>query len=353
VGFVDRLKGFAGFLRGSDADHLVFKWIPHEEATPVERGKGYYQLQIGEMFLAKDRSWWQGIAPSVQGALITDVGQTKVTLPLMVGPSELSRQANAVVMRDQPLTTWIPYNSGSLEVELVLVGVKTVNYLERAVDAVTEISKLLAVPQLSQALGIADAVVKLGDKLLTPEAPGDLRATLAAEFSMAAEDPSNPVQSGYLAVLNTGDKTDPDLKSRLKVVDGELHTDSGHLTDFDYLLIRVLTSPKAKDWRDLSAVLEPFNKAVEKGQGGNAEQAKAMLYAAQNAGWRSADLSRQYAATVGQEILASYNEQVPDTQITPAAVIPPTDEGLAAEPASFEGMKADQVAEQFAVVPVG
>lgn len=192
------LKRAAAWLYSSPADHLLdFRLQDSNRNGAVGAGAGYFQLQVSEMFLSKDRKWWNGIVPSIQGEVRLIHGTEVVGLPCMVGPGRFSSNTTRVSFSDQPLTDWLPYADGTIEIRLALTAVKQVNYLEQSLDALDKVAALVNVPQVSAVLEVARTVADVADDVMAPEDEDDLRPVLAAQFSASADDHRNPVESTY------------------------------------------------------------------------------------------------------------------------------------------------------------
>jgi hypothetical protein len=309
------LRNAISKLHSSPADHLLdFRSSDVDGAGPVGPTEGYFQLQISEMFLSKDRKWWNGIVPSIQGEVRLLYGQEIVGLPCMVGPGRFSSNTTRISFTDQPLTDWLPYNDGTIEIRLALTAVKQINYLEKSLDALDKVAALVNVPQVSAVLTVARTVADVADDVMAPEDEDDLRPVLAVEFSLSADDPRSPVEASSFVILNSSDSKYSETDFEIR--DGELYRDGQHFVGCDYMVVRLLTK-RTKVWRTIPAIDAAIDAAVAKAATGTRQQAVALLYAAQAVVLDCVDLSLSDQERVVGEIWDHYNKHVPTNAQAP------------------------------------
>ena len=169
------------------------------------------------------------------------------------------------------------------------------------------------VPQLSAALTIATPLAN-GLSELVGATTNNLMLGLQQTWSSGTAGGAS-LRAGYIAVvLAEESEIKPD---NLWVVDGRLRygtsKDAKPLTGFNYMLFRLERRDERDDWDSLTAIRDPYNKAIEMLQAGNTEQADAFIRAAKAAAFLAPELTRNVdQRRVVKQIQQRYEEAKDD-----------------------------------------
>ena len=311
-----------------DAQHLERIVIPPDHIVPaptgptaLKAGEGYFRLWVAEMFLASDQQWFSTYYPVVQSLTTFQFGggAKPVEIAQIAGPRHLQKidpsNLDRVVQVSHTLTPLVPFAGGTVQIEAGLMAMQADDLLQRFLDVVGSFSALMAVPQLSAALGIANTVSDGVEELL---GVGSNRLMLGYQQTFAAGDGAgNQMGSGYIALLNSDSgSTAPE---HYWVRDGGLLfgrdiASANQITGVDYMLLRLETLPQRDDWDGLASINEPWTKAIESlsqvDASGNLRvaDAEAFIRAAAVAALNSPDLTAQDRIRVAKAIRDRYRE---------------------------------------------
>jgi hypothetical protein len=202
-----------------------------------------------------------------------------------------------------------------VQIEAGLMAMQADDLLQRFLDVVGSFSALMAVPQLSAALGIANTVSDGVEELL---GVGSNRLMLGYQQTFASGDGAgNQMGSGYIALLNSDSgSTAPE---HYWVKDGSLLfgrdvASAIQITGVDYMLLRLETLPQRDDWDSLASINDPWKKAIESlsqvDSAGNPRvaDAEAFVRTAAVAALNSPDLTAQDRIRVAKAIRDRYRE---------------------------------------------
>lgn len=287
---------------------------------PLKAGEGYFRFWVTEMFLQSDREWFHTFYPVVESLTTFQFGVGNASTPVahVAGPNHLQEidpsHLDMVVQVNHLLTPLVPFSGGTVQVEAGLMRTEADDLLQRFLDVVGSFSVLLAVPQLSTALNVANTVSDGVEKLL---GVGSNRLMLGYQDTFTGAGGGNPLAPMYIALLNAvrGSTRAENYwvknSGLLFGADGESATP---LTGLDYMLLRIETLPERDDWDSLSTINEPWQKAIDAltqvDAAGNPRVADADTYVrlAAAEALRSPDLTEQDRRRVAKAIRERYQE---------------------------------------------
>lgn len=225
-----------------NADRFVLTFIPAPDRPELKPNECYVRLWLADMFLKRDRQWFEDRYPMVHASLqLSYAGQQASFTTVARAPEGALAPGER---RNYPLSPLLPWRGGVIEVEAGLSGLPGKNLLAPVLDVLGDLSKLVA-PPLSSALAVVNQVGAAVDGLLTannePVVLG-LHEAFAAQGAGARQ-----LQAGHLAVVAASPAELP--PSSLSIVDGVLHTNSRPLTAVDHMLIEVSGLIERDDWR--------------------------------------------------------------------------------------------------------
>lgn len=127
-------------------------------------GEGYFRIWISHMLLARERDWFSVRFPSVSAFTTFNFGgsPTPVEIAHIAGPQHLkdvdARHLDNVISVNQLVCATVPFHGGSVEFEAGLLSIEARDEMAHFLNAMGTVASLVAVPQLSAALTIADKV---------------------------------------------------------------------------------------------------------------------------------------------------------------------------------------------------
>jgi hypothetical protein len=266
-------------------------WV--HDAAPAKPGTAYMQLFLQEMWLTTERSWVDHYAPVAYSVVKLSFGDQTIEIPASLGDFEFAEGEDFKNLQDAlrlnyPMTPPLPYNGGVVEVSAALVRLKTSSGLKEIVSAMDQLSRVLAVPQLSAVVSVAGPVANALDSVL-----GQTKERLALGLHQSFKyNSQEQLSSGYyLAAHYDGD--DRNLLKKLIVQDGALRWQRGgeRVRDFDYMLFRLEMQPQRDDVEYLTSIFGWMKKAQEAAIGDRLEEARGFVQQACLAAWSSPDLT--------------------------------------------------------------
>jgi hypothetical protein len=298
---LDRMKSWVN----RNADHFVVHFIPAADAPPLVAHQSYLRLWLTDMFLKRDREWFENQYPMVHATVqLTYAGRTASFSSLARAPEGRLGPGDR---RNYPLTPLLPWSGGVVEIEAGLSALPGKNLLAPALDVLQQVSRLVA-PPLSSALAVADQVGAAIDGLLSAN---NEPVVLGLHDAFATQGGgARALQPGHFAVVA---KRPAELKAEaLSVVASELHVTADgatrQLTDADYLLVEVSSLRERDDWR-FPALEELIAKAVEAVVGGNQDDYERYRTAALTMALTASDLTpvdrQRVARAVRDELTAA------------------------------------------------
>lgn len=255
----------------SEAEHSTYKFIesPHVQgrtmfATPALSGEHYFQITLAEMFLKNDRKWFTEYSPAVYSVVTLKFGDKIETLSHVAGPSGLkdlkADSVNAGVTINYPLIPLTPFNGGTVQIEAGLVALPGKNDVKRLLKVLTDVSKSLAVPQLSVALTFAQPLV---DGITELVGADTTRLVLRLHDAF---NQGKPIASRYLVSINAPDATLDEEQMWVKgdrLYYGPNQAGAQGLKGYDYALFRVDVVDERDDYGALSAIDGPYQSAID------------------------------------------------------------------------------------------
>lgn len=293
------------------------------DPEPIAPGEGYFRLWLSQMLLRNDREWFKTRYPVVESLTVFSFGtMPSVEIAQIAGPSRLrdldATHLDRVIQADFPLTPLVPFSGGIVQIQAGLLAMlmQGGDLLQRFLDVVGSLSSLVAVPQLSIALGITGTAKKGVEQLM---GIGDKQMKLGYQqtFTGKGGGGANELKPGYIALLGAPVGTYP--AEQLWVQDsgllvGQSEDSASPLTGVDYMLLRLEVRKDRDDWNQLTTIREPYDKAIQSlGQfdaAGNPREVDADIYikSAALAAIASPDLSGQDRVRVAKAIREQYNE---------------------------------------------
>ncbi|WP_037309763.1 hypothetical protein [Amycolatopsis orientalis] len=214
----------------TNAKQLTLRFYADDGAEPLDPGEGYVRLWLAEGFLATARSWGNDHFPALHGGVTLSFAGRATPFTRFTKPSA---PLSAGVYLDYPMTTLLPFVGGTVELEAGLYRATVAGPLAAAVEIGGKLASLIG-PPLSMAADIADKISQgLGIVLdAQKEAP-----VLGLHHTLVSDGGGGQVlRSGSLVLINAQEH---ELPAGLRMENGRLRSDSGLLTGFDYLVLRV------------------------------------------------------------------------------------------------------------------
>jgi hypothetical protein len=288
---------------------------PPEDDMPIESGKGYFRFWLVTMFLKYDREWFRERFPAVHSNIRFEFGDDSVELANVVSTATMlsvnQGDAGSINVQNRPLTPLVPFNGGTIDLKVGLVSMKGMDVLANFTSAMDDITKSVATSELSTVLKSLD-IINAGIGKLFDTDRDVLRVGHAESFT----SDENRLLPGYAAIINQpDDSVNPD---HLWVMDDTLMVGRYGLEDAtpfdaaDYILLRIETAQERDDWRNLSRIKEPFDKALlEIGKvepGDDSTIADGFIRTAILNAYTSPELSREQRPKVCKTIRDEYRE---------------------------------------------
>jgi hypothetical protein len=290
--------GMVGSWINQNATKYQYVPIPAEQ-TEVQLAnevvmpeRDYFSLTLSEMFLTQSRAWFTNQYPAVHSAVFLKFAdRDRVSFSNVSRPKD-ERLAQGVYL-NYPLVEMLPYNGGSVEIELALIALKGTNSLALAIDVLQDFAGLVAAP-LGQALEVAERVTS-GIQRLIDTTKGEVHLGAHQTFAPAG---ANQLRQGYFAVLMTDDQK---IGQRLYVKDDRLYEDKQgskiQYSGSDYVLYKVERTSQRPDWR-LSYINDPLKETQKAMMLGEKEKADIYRSATLLAAMQAPDLTYEDRWTV-------------------------------------------------------
>jgi hypothetical protein len=228
----------------------------------LEYGRHYIRLWLAQVYLAKQTHFLQTWYPAVHALVKFDFQGRPVEFPTIADASRVGMKQDVntgdVIAQNFVLTPLIPFNNGTIDLDAGLSAIKGANYLESFITTLSDFSSLLAVPQFTAALKIAEPLAKGLQSMLSI---GGVHLALHDGFA------EKRVGGYWMAVRAGGDQINPD---ELIVKNDQLRQPrkgdpekSDPLEGYDYMLFRLEVTEKGPDYRSLASIQDPMKKAHE------------------------------------------------------------------------------------------
>ncbi len=258
----------------SEAVHYTYLWIPTGniemppdtklDPTPLSAGQRYFRIWLVEMFLKDDRKWGASWYPAVMLSVQLKFGNKVEEITHIAGESTLKnfdmKALNKGVAVDHEVTTLLPFNGGTVNLEAALLAMEGKSDLRSLLKVLGDFSKLLVVPQLSAALAVATPLANgIAELVGATNAHPELR--LQAAWTGAESGNPNLLRAGYFVVLSA--EAGEIKPEELSVKNNQLHKGGKQLTGYHYMLFRVDTTDVRDDWDSLTSISEPYKLALD------------------------------------------------------------------------------------------
>jgi len=188
----------------------------------INRDQMYFTVRINEMHLGENRQWWTVYDPLVVAVAEFNHGQERITVPSVVGPNLIRKQAPSdqarygVVLLDTRITGPHPYRGGDVDLSVGLYRVQRADHAHALLKVVDSLSASLGGP------GELQTIAKMGGALLEGvEGLLGLQETtyLAGHRVSMASSPLEPFAAGFSALIAPPTPTEI---TRLRVEDRRL-----------------------------------------------------------------------------------------------------------------------------------
>jgi hypothetical protein len=259
-------------------DHIEKADFKDEE---LAAGKHYFRLWIAEMFLDKRVDWFREWYPMAHTLVSFQFGDQNLQVPHVAGAGQLQgvgeESLAKMIQLNHQLTSLMPFNGGTVEVVAGLLAMKGKDYIASVVKVMGDLSKLLVVPQLSTALGVALPIAS-GVQDLLGGGSGQMRLGMHQTFVGSGGSAQNVLRPGYFATID-GNATDYE-ETEFWVKGGRLFHGASMAScvpfeSASHMLFQVEFREQRDDWMSLKNIQDAYNEAVK--QQGEGEDEKADL----------------------------------------------------------------------------
>ncbi len=276
--------------------HVVFP-DPQAALPDIIPMRGYLRVWLSEMFLAKSRDWFVDVHPAVHAQVRLKFAGREVEIGRVAQPPKDALGKGVHV--DYALSSLLPYNGGTVEIEAALLALAGTNQLQAVIGILKGFSDLVG-PPLASALTIADQV-GAGMQQLMGVTDGQVHLGYHQQFGSQGGGGANVLRPGYIAVvLANADEVKP---GDLSVIAGRLHHRGQPLVGRDYLLLRIEGRNERDDWL-LPDIQAAMDRAVQSAAEGDDEKSALHRAAAITAALTSPDLVMQDRRRVVEAIKA-------------------------------------------------
>ena len=273
----------------------------------IQQGRHYVRLWAAQIYLANKTAFLASWFPAIHSLARFDSLDTRVSYPSVndAGRAALSQSPTSgdVIGRNFALTPLIPFNGGTINLDAGLVAVQGANYLGNFITTLSDFSALLAVPQFSAALKVADPLSKGLQSLLSI---GGLHLALNDTLTTGS-------LGGYrIALRATPQQVKPtDLRvrnSELRLAnqfDGLL---SNPLSGYDFMLFRIEVTEQGPDYRSLTTIQSAMSSAHQSLKEGEDLKADGYYRQAIIAAHEAAELTNADRSRVKRQLMDDYKQ---------------------------------------------
>jgi hypothetical protein len=182
-----------------------------------------------------------------------------------------SIEMSKVTALNFPLTELVPFNGGTVELSAGLLAMKEKDLVQAAIKMATDFSSLLAVPQLSPVLALAQPLATNIERLV---GMGDNQFRLGYHntFASANGGGSNDLRPQYIAILasHAGDNISRDgaghwvINDHLVYINPDPNANQTPIdVPRDYILLRLeVRRSRDEEWNNLPSLNEPFVESL-------------------------------------------------------------------------------------------
>ncbi len=309
MGFWDNIKN------SFDQDRQYFTYFRVPATHVLDRkfqqrsaqaGLHYFRVWLPAMYLGKRTAWFQTMHPAVHSVVTTNFGgQQGVSIPMLADTTRLGFQVagnhGEVIARNFPLSPLLPFNGGAVSLQCGLIGLDGYNHLTSFLKALTGFSTLLAVPQFSAALAIANPLLN-GIQELVGTGNGRLHLGLMETFT------ADTLYDGYIAIIRA---THTEMDMRRIVVAQDLLWYSDAMSQlqpipFDHMLLRIEVMSHRDDWDTLPSISGPYKDSLDALAAQDESRAVEHLRAALLAAFKAAEVTQAHRRVIIDELKQRY-----------------------------------------------
>jgi hypothetical protein len=251
-------------------------------------GQDYFRIWLVEMFLKNDRDWFSAWYPAVLSAVSFKFGGNPQVVSNVISqakqkdllPKDLEKSdLNKFLTMNREMTGLLAFNDGTVTVDAALVAMQGNNDIKGLIKALGSFGSILALPQLSAALKIADPLVDAIGSLVGATNSAFMTG-MSQTFSEKGGGGDAVFRAGYYAMLDA--KESELSRDKLWVINDRLqYGDSAdvskQLTGYNYILVRIEHRETRDDWDSLTSIQTPYQNALNALQTGSLEQAQVHL----------------------------------------------------------------------------
>jgi hypothetical protein len=308
-------------LFSQDAEKRAYVWIPYGHIeTPdfaevkLKSGKHYFRLWLSEIFLDKQVNWFREWYPMAHTLVSFQFGDQSLQIPHVAGASQLQgvteENLNKMISLNHQLTTLMPFNGGVVEVVAALLAMKGKDYIASVVKVMGDLSKLLVVPQLSTALGVALPIAS-GVQDLLGGGSGKLKLGMHQAFVGEGGSGHNVLGPGYFAVIDGNSKDYPATDFWVKqgrLFHGTSMAASQPFESTSHLLFHVEVREDRDDWMSLKTIQDAYQEAIRQLGEGETDKAELAINRAAVLARTSPDLTRADRNRVAKAVREDYEQ---------------------------------------------
>ncbi len=317
MSLLDRLKK----IFSDPAQKRAFIFLPASRIEnadftddPLESGKHYFRLWLAEMFLEKQVDWFRTWFPMAHTLVSFQFGDQTLQIPCVAGASQLEGVTDAnldkLIPLNYRLTSLMPFNGGVVEIVAALVAMKGGDAVQSVVKVLGDLSKLLVVPQLSAALGIAGPVAG-GVQDLLGGGSGQMRLGVHQSFVGAGGTGENFLRPGYFAVIDgaSADYAEGEFWIRnSRLCRGTNMASARPFEQKSHLLFRIEVRIEKDDWTSLKNIQDAYQEALRFWSDEEPEKAELAIKRAIVLARTSPDLTRADRNRVAKAVREEYDQ---------------------------------------------
>jgi hypothetical protein len=259
--FFDQIERVWDTIKSGHAPLPIVAAIAPERCSPdgaagvwIRRDESYFTLRVNEMHLSANRQWYSVYDPLVLVVTEFNHGNQRVTVPSVVGPNLIRKQAagqtprHGSLLLDTRVTGPHPYKGGDIDVSVSFYQIERKNYAEVLFSVVERLSSALG------AAGQLAMIARTGAALLEGVAGLlglDGTVMLAGQRISLTTSPLDPLKTGFYAMIAP---PVPQRPSALRVRDRRLcisrgtnGNDETPYQDSDFVLVGISGSDARGD----------------------------------------------------------------------------------------------------------
>jgi hypothetical protein len=322
--FFDQIERLWDSMKRGQAPLPIVAAISPDNCSPegaagawIRRDEAYFTLRVNEMHLSANRQWYSVYDPLVLVVTEFNHGNQRLTVPSVVGPNLIRKQAagqtpkHGSLLLDTCVTGPHPYRGGDIDVSVSLYQIERKNYAKALFNVVERLSGALgAAGQLAMIARTGAALLEGVEGLLGL----DGTMMLAGQRFSLSTSPLDPLRTGFHAMIapptsqSTGVLRVRDR--RLYISRGANGNDETPYKDSDFVLLGISSSDARGDeslmpFHDLK--VDALMALWDRTDG--VELAKANLIAAYQQMRKSPDITQREATALFDRWLVEFEEE--------------------------------------------